>query len=1221
MSMSLAIYGDKGGSSNQHTPVEQDDSAQSLARCRMLLALGEGEFAGGLDATRILLDGTPLGNADGTFNFDNVSWEFRPGTQTQSAINGFPAVENETTLGVALVQATPFVRAINNTQIDALVVRMGITALQYQQEDGDIVGTSVRYQIQVATDGGAYVTKVDKTVSEKLSSLYEISHRIALPPAATGWQVRVVRITADSTSARLANKTQVQAFTEVIDAKLRYPHTALLFVSFDAKSFSNIPKISCVPKGRIIRVPSNYDPIARQYTGSWDGIFKWACSNNPAWIWFDILTEPRFGLGRRVTAAMLDKWELYRIAQRCDQQVPDGLGGSGTEPRFLFDCYIQAQEEAWTVIKDIAAGFSGLTFWGNNMFQVVSDMPVLADKRQVVTRASMVGRPSTSSSSQQNRFSSMLVNYSDAGNHYQDRTTATMIPEFVKQFKFKQSSLSAIGCTRESEAQRRGAWAIYTNYLDRQITFTVGLEGYVYLPGTVVYIADERVSGRVYGGRVVSYQQNIRAVNVDRGTSAAVGDTLMIRTLGGATESRVISQVNGTQLIVATAFSAAAQPNAVFVIDAGQLRLQQFRIVDLKFNDTENTYTVSGLEYNASKYDAVDQNAVLDTPVISLIPTGVVAQPTNIVIKASEMVAQGQRITVMTTTWNAPVNADGSLQRDIIGYDMQWKRDDNNWVNVPRTGLRSFDVEGVFSGNYLVRVRAVSSGGASSLWASSNLTAIVGRQGAVPIPVGLTATSLLWGVKLDWAFGADTGDSSYTQLQYATTSTGTGALLLSNVTYPDRTYTQTGLRAGQTFWYRAKLVDRIGNESAWTAWVRGDVKSAGGEYLEAIGQDVLSAADGKALTANISDSLAANLQNALANNATVAYQYQQQGIVSAQILEVRTTIATVDTALAELSDNVQAQIGDVTAALENKLTAMVDGNGASAIYTLRTGVKVAGVEYLAGMSIAAIAAGDGSITTRVAFNANQFVLLSGSGVNQYSPFAVVNGQVFINDTFIQDGTITNAKIGQYIRSTNYVQGSSGWNIDKSGGAEFNNVTVRGTVYAQDGVFNGTVYATDGDFKGTVYANKIVGDVGDYLIGAYERNYNGSVGNGGTISGTLCVIKRQNFVQKISIIGALVEADGEASTIPAMDGRMVNAVIVSGSPGTGSYVRLYCDGKIVAEGGESLDLRSITFDVSAGTGSTPLTYEVKNGHNGSARLGLIARYHVFTQRNAAIITRN
>ena len=1033
MSMSLAVYGDKGGSSNTHTPVEQNDSAQSLARCRMLLALGEGEFAGGLDPTRILLDGTPLGNADGSFNFANVRWEFRPGTQTQNAINGFPAVENETSVGVELVQATPFVRALSNTQIDALVVRIGVSSLMYQQEDGDIVGSSVRYQIQVATDGGSYVTKVDKTVSEKLSSLYEISHRINLPAASTGWQVRIVRVTPDSTSARLSNKTQVQAITEVIDAKLRYPHTALLFVSFDAKSFSNIPKISSIPKGRIIRVPSNYDPISRQYSGTWDGVFKWAWSNNPAWIWFDILTEPRFGLGRRVTPAMLDKWELYRIAQRCDQLVPDGKGGSGTEPRFIFDVYIQAQEEAWTVLKDIAAGFNGLTFWGNNMFQVVSDMPVLEKSIQIVTRASMVGKPTTTSGSYRDSVSSMLVNYSDAGNHYQDRTTATMLPDFVRQFGFKQSSITAIGCTRESEAQRRGAWAIYTNYLDRQTTFTVGLEGYVYLPGTVIYIADERVSGRVYGGRIAGYDSAIRAISTDRNTSAAPGDILMIRTLGGLTESRTITEVNGNQLIVASAFSSAPQPDAVFVIDSGQLRLQQFRIVDLKFNDSENTYTVTALEYNSSKYDAVDNNAVLDTPVISLIPTGVVAQPTNIAISVYDTVAQGQRVATMVATWDAPVNADGTPQRDIIGYDMQWKRDDNNWVNVPRTGLRSFEVPGIYEGDYLVRVRAVSSTGASSLWATSVLTHLTGRQGIVPTPVGFRTTPALFGVQLDWSFPADSADTSYTAIQVAENATGADAKLLSNVTYPTHTYTQGSLKPTADLWYRAKLVDRIGNESEWTGWVRGQPIAEASEYLGAITEGLLSQADGQALLSSVSDSLAANLQNALNNRGTVLQQFAQMGQVRAEILQVKTTIATVDSALAELSTDLKAQVDDVSAAVANKLTAMVDGNGASAIYTLRTGVRVNGVEYNAGMSIAAIAEEGQPIVTRVAFNADQFVLTNTVNGNLVSPFAVVAGTTFINSAMIQDGTITNAKIGNVIQSTNWSEAAqTGWQLNKAG---------------------------------------------------------------------------------------------------------------------------------------------------------------------------------------------
>lgn len=1027
-----AITGAKGGSQKQHTPVEQPDSAQSMARCRMLLALGEGEFAGGLDATRIFLDGTPLGNPDGTMNFENVSWDFRPGTQTQTPIPGFPAVENETTVGVSLTKATPWTRALSNTQIDAVLVRIGIPGLQQQENDGDIVGTTVQYHIDLAVDGGAYTTVMTKTVTEKLSSLYELTHRINLPKASTGWQIRVVRDTNDSTSQMLQNKTQVQAITEVIDARLRYPHTALLYVSFNAKSFNNIPKISCMPKGRIIRIPSNYDPIARTYSGTWDGTFKWGWTNNPAWIWFDVLTEPRFGLGRRVTPEMLDKWELYRIAQRCDQKVPDGKGGSGTEPRFMFDVYIQSQADAWQVIKDIAAGFNGMTFWGNNMFNVVSDMPADTTKLQILTRASVVGKPVYSSGSEKNRFSSALINFSDPDNHYQDRTTAVMFPELVKQFTFKQTQITAIGCTRESEAQRRGGWAVYSNSLDRIITLQTGLDGFVFVPGTVFAFADERLSGRVYGGRITGYNAGLKAVTTDRGTSAVAGDTLMIRTQGGTVESRVIQAVNGTQLIVNTPFRAAPLPNAVFVIDAGQLRLQYFRVTNLKFDDEENTFTITGAEYNASKYDAVDNNARLDSPPISMIPTGIVSQPRNIVISSYDSVRQGQRIATMVVKWEPPVDKDGKIQPDVVAYQMQWKRGSNEWINVPQTGLINLEVSGIFEGDYLVRVRAINSGGASSLWATSALTHLKGRIGEVPKPVGLRTTAINWGIQVDWSFPADTDDTLQTELHYSVNGNGDNPLLLSGVPYPQHTHTQLGLKAGVEFWYRARLVDRIGNHSDWTDWIRGMSNDNADDYLGDIADDFLSSADGERLTSDIDTDLEAALQNALANHATVDHQWAQYGEVRAEILIVRTTIAEVDKAMAELSTTVQAQIEDVTATLEDKLTAVVDADGATAIYTLKAGVRINDVMYNAGMSIAVLAEAGKPVVTRVGFNANQFVLMSGSGDTQYSPFAVVNGQVFISSAFIQDGTITNAKIGGFIQSNNYVAGSVGWRLDKSG---------------------------------------------------------------------------------------------------------------------------------------------------------------------------------------------
>ncbi|ENG7704154.1 host specificity protein J [Citrobacter freundii] len=1049
-----AITGAKGGSQKQHTPVEQPDSAQSMARCRMLLALGEGEFAGGLDATRIFLDGTPLGNADGSMNFENVTWDFRPGTQVQTPIPGFPAVENETSIGVSLTKVTPWTRAISNTQIDAVLVRIGNPGLQQQENDGDIVGTTVQYHIDLAVDGGAYSTVMTKTITEKLSSLYELTHRINLPKASTGWQIRVVRDTVDSTSQMLQNKTQVQAITEVIDARLRYPHTALLYVSFNAKSFSNIPKISCKPKGRVIRIPQNYDPITRTYGGTWDGTFKWGWTNNPAWIWFDILTESRFGLGRRVTPAMLDKWELYRIAQRCDQKVPDGKGGSGTEPRFMFDVYIQAQADAWQVIKDIAAGFNGMTFWGNNMFNVVSDMPADTSKLQILTRASVVGKPTYSSGSEKNRYSSALINFSDPDNHYQDRTTAVMFPELVKQFKFKQTQLTAIGCTRESEAQRRGGWAVYSNSLDRIITVQTGLDGFAYVPGTVFAFADERLSGRVYGGRITDYDAGLKSITTDRGTSALAGDTLMIRTQGGTVENRTIQAVNGQQLILATAFTAEPLPNAIFVIDAGQLRLQYFRVTNLTFNDEENTYSITGAEYNGAKYDAVDNNARLDTPPISLLPTGLVSQPTNIAISSYDSVRQGQRIATMVASWDAPVDKNGKPQADIVAYQAQWKRGDNEWINIPETGLRNIEIAGIFSGDYLVRVRAINSGGASSLWTSSVLTHLTGRTGDVPKPVGLRTTAINWGIQVDWSFPADTGDTLQTELQYSANGNGDNPLLLAGVPYPQHTYTQLGLKAGQEFWYRARLVDRIGNQSDWTDWVRGESNANADDYLGDIADDFLTSADGDRLTSDIDTNLEAALQNALANHGTVEHQWAQYGEVRADILVVKTTIADVDKAMAEMSTQVQAQFNDVTAALEDKLTAVVDATGASAIYTLKTGVRINGVMYNAGMSIAVLAEAGKPVVTRVGFNANQFVLMSGSGDTQYSPFAVVNGQVFISDAFFRDASIDFGKITDSLQSSNFIAGPGGrgWKLPKSGNAEFH-----GSLYADGGAFafNGT----------------------------------------------------------------------------------------------------------------------------------------------------------------------
>lgn len=329
---------------------------------------------------------------------------------------------------------------------------------------------------------------------------------------------------------------------------------------------------------------------------------------------------------------------------------------------------------------------------------------------------------------------------------------------------------------------------------------------------------------------------------------------------------------------------------------------------------------------------------------------------------------------------------------------------------------------------------------------------------------------MVWNIDLIWGFPEGSGDTAYTEIQRATTPDFQNPQQLTLLAYPSSTYQHGPLKAAVAQWYRIRLVDRIGNVGEWTEWIRGISSESVGDYLGDITGDFLTSEDGDRLTSQIDQNIEGILQNALANNATVEHQWAQYGEVRADILVVKTTIAEVDKALADMSTQVQAQIEDVTASLEEKLTAVVSADGASAIYTLKAGVMLDDVYYSAGMSIAVLAEHGQPVVTRIGFNANQFVLLSGADEQQYSPFSVINGQVFINEGFIRDGTITNAKIGDYIHSTNW-DGTQGWYIGKDGSANF-----------QNGVFRGTIYATDGEFKGTVYANKFKGDINDFLMG-------------------------------------------------------------------------------------------------------------------------------------------
>lgn len=461
----LDIYGAKGGSDKPKTPTEAPDSLRSVAMAKILIAIGEGEFAGNPTAQDIYLDNTPLQDPQGNMNFPNVKWEFRSGSVDQGYIQGIPSVANETTLGIELRSGTPWVRAISNTELSAVRLRFAWPALQSVDASGNVNGYQIEYKVELATDGGAYQQVLSEAVDGKTTSTYERTRRIDLPAATSGWLIRVTRVTPNQNNNKIADTMQIAGFTEVIDAKLRYPNTALLYIEFSAEQFRSIPAVTVDCRGRTWQVPSNYDSDSRSYSGIWDGTFKLAWTDNPAWITYGITVNERFGLGRRIKPWMVDKWELYRIAQYCDQSVPNGKGGM--EPRFVCNLNLQARADAWSLLRDISAIYRGMTYWAQGQVFTLSDMPRATDFDFAYTRANVIteGRQAFtySSASERTRYSRALISYDNPANNYDTDVTAVTDAKLQRRYGDNPLEISAIGCTRESEAQRRGKWALLTN--------------------------------------------------------------------------------------------------------------------------------------------------------------------------------------------------------------------------------------------------------------------------------------------------------------------------------------------------------------------------------------------------------------------------------------------------------------------------------------------------------------------------------------------------------------------------------------------------------------------------------------------------------------------------------------------------------------------------------------------------------------------------------------
>ncbi|HCC8048386.1 TPA: phage tail protein [Enterobacter cloacae] len=1164
MATAIAIQGRKGGSSSSRTPTEQPDDLQSVAKAKILVALGEGEFAGQLTAKDIFLDGTALENADGSQNFSGVTWEFRAGTQAQKYIQGIPGTENEINVGTEVSSATAWTRTFTNTQLSAVRLRLKWPSLFKQEDDGDLVGYSVNYAIDLQTDGGTWQTVLNTSVTGKTTSGYERSHRIDLPQAGSTWTIRLRKITSDANSAKIGDTMMLQSFTEVIDAKLRYPNTALLYIEFDSSQFNgSIPQISCEPRGRVIRVPDTYDPETRTYSGTWAGTFKWAWTDNPAWIFYDLVVSDRFGLGDRLTTANIDKWTLYQVAQYCDQMVPDGKGGSGTEPRYTCNVYIQERNDAYTVLRDFAAIFRGMTYWGDDQIVALADMP--RDVDFTYTHANVIdGRFTYSSSTTKNRYTNALVSWSDPDNAYSDAMEPVFEQALVARYGFNQLEITAIGCTRQSEANRKGRWGILTNNKDRVVTFNVGEDGNIPQPGYVIAVADRNLSGRDLGGRISAV--NGRVLTLDRAPDASAADRMIVNLPSGVSQSRTIQSITGNKVTVTTAYSETPVAEAVWIIESDELYAQQYRVITVTDNN-DGTFTIIGANHDPDKFDRIDTGAIIDQRPVSVIPPGNQSPPANIVISSFSVVQQNISVETMRVSWDQAQNA--------IAYEAQWRRNDGNWVNVPRNSTTSFDVPGIYAGRYLVRVRAINAAEISSGWGYSEEKTLTGKVGNPPKPVGFIASvNVVFGIELYWGFPANTDDTLKTEIQYSLTGTEDDAMLLADVPYPQRKYQQMGLKAGQIFWYRAQLVDRSGNESGYTGWVRGQASIDVSDITDAILEDMKGSETFKDLIENAVDTnekiagMADDIKQAndeleqqakeIAKNAQDVGKVQTSvnelsstiGEVSSSLSELEQTVATADTALGQRIDSISVSMDGMTGGVKNSAIAIIQnglaqvtarrsqtvtnaGNSASidridttiadtsqavaralvtldasaggnisnstdltetladftqasatkintltvksgensaaitvnakavadvnnnlsAMYNIKVAVDANGRQYAAGMGIG-VENTPAGMQSQVLFLADRFAVMTQAGGNVTLPFVIQNGQTVIRNTVIGEGTIDNTKIGSYIQSTTWDgTGNVGWHINKSGYATFNNVTVRGSIYATNGNFS------------------------------------------------------------------------------------------------------------------------------------------------------------------------
>ncbi|ROQ49091.1 host specificity protein J [Pseudomonas putida] len=1124
------VAGAKGGSSKPKQPSIASNSTPSIATARIVYLWSWGPIVGPVDGLRsIKLGGTPIQAANGTMNYPGVKWQFRSGELNQPRLDGIAESSNEIGVSQELRSTTPYIYTVTNSMVDAVRVRFSWPQLQSQDKSGNINGVRIDYAIDVATDSGPYQQVLASSVNRKNITKYERSHRINLPEGSR-WSVRARRITPEANSSLVQDGMWIDAIAEVVDSDQEYPLTAVGCLEYDAEQFGgDIAKVAALMRGRIVSVPANYEPETRTYhtsgpgttNGVWNGTFKQAYTNNPAWVFYDLVLHPYYGLGERIDSTQIDRWSLYRIAQYCDQLVPNGAGGQ--EPRFTCNLYLQKQAEAYAVLQDLTSIFHGMAFWDGSQIVVNADMP--SDPVYTYTPSQILGDGAIkySGSRLRDRHSLAIVAWDNPAQGFETDKEPIFDDEAMAEIGVREVSVEALGCTSLGQAQRAGQWALMTEQLQtRGATIRVGLDGHIPRPGQVIALSDPMLSGRANGGRIAAVAG--RVITLDRDTEVTPGARLLVNLPSGKSETRQVRSVAGRAVTVIADFSEAPQPECAWALDFDDLKLMQFFVRNVTRPEWHQ-FQFELIQHEPEKFDVIDYGAVIDDRPISVLPPGVQEAPAQVLIRSHSSIEQGLAVTTMTIGWDAAPGA--------VAYEVEWRWGARDWIKLPRTGELSADVRGVYAGQYLARVRAVNAMNVASMPASSMLTEVAGKTTPPPAVTHLLATSELFAIGLKWGFPPGAEDTQRTEIWYSPSNDLSVATKLTDLAYPQRDFMLQGLAAGVSFFFWARLVDRTGNLGPWYPVDNGVLGQSGmdaspildliagqigeteldKELIDKIDglQDQIDALDGlkaydpgepyvkdqmvvvdgriyQAKGPVPADASGANSPPNANLWIDVGQSVQAANGLAQQVQTNKTNIETVDgkvTATAESlqalrasardadaegdlagalhqwdataafaeevkvsasrdevivrkTETLEATMNDTTAAVQTISQAQVNADEkARTMWAVKMQLTAQGQYVAAGIGLG-IENGPAGLQSQFLVSADRFAVVSTLSSGQlFTPFVVEAGQVFMSQTFIQDGTITNAKIGSFISSTNYVPGVQGWRLNKDGTLEIN----------------------------------------------------------------------------------------------------------------------------------------------------------------------------------------